>query len=306
MLSALSSTSTTESLPHRTPASEVLPYGWRYELRKRRDGTEYYHEIPLTEEDLLDPQEGDRKMQKTTHARCTVEIFDRLDNYYIEDPTTGVFFDLKMEWGIPGLKNPAPDISVIPNVRDKEADLGSFKVKEQGTRPTLVIEVASPHYRGDDTVKVKLYCQAGVKEYLIINPHEGNQHRKNYRIKGYRLVGQKYEPIEPDSKGRFWSESTGLFFGVSADKQEVILTAANGEKLLTAREERQARAMAEERVKAEAQAWSRETQARLMAEKQAQAEAQARLDAEAKLQALEARLRELEAKTSQTLKSRRR
>lgn len=296
MLSALSSTATTESLPHRTPAPEVLPYGWRYELRKRRDGTEYYHEILLTEEDLLDPQEGDRKMQKTTHARCTVEIFDRLDNYYAEDPTTGVFFDLKMEWGIPGLKNPAPDISVIPNVRDKEADLGSFKVKEQGTRPTLVIEVASPHYRGDDTVKVKLYCQAGVKEYLIINPHDGNQHRKNYRIKGYRLVGQKYEPMKPDSEGRFWSESTGLFFGVSADKQEVILTTAKGEKLLTAREERQVRATAQQQVQTQ-------VLQRQAAEERAQIEAQARLDAETKLQALEARLQELEAKSKKSRRS---
>lgn len=267
MLSALSSTPTEESLPHAIPGTETLPYGWRYRLRKRRNGTEYYQEIPLTEADFLDPQEGDRKMQTPKHARCTVEIFDRLDNYYAADPTTGVFFDLKMDWGIPGLKKPAPDISVIPHLREKDINPGTFKVKQQGTRPSLVLEVVSPHYQGDDTVKVKLYCQAGVKEYLIVNPSAGDQ-RQDYRITGYRLVGQQYEPIEPDSEGRLWSDTTGLFFGVSADKRELILTTANGEKLLTAREEKQAR----------------------------KAEAQARLEAEKRLQALEARVRELETK----------
>jgi Uma2 family endonuclease len=289
MLSALSSTPTEESLPRSIPVSETLPYGWRYRLRRRRNGTEYYQEIPLTEADFLDPQEGDRKMQNPKHARCTVEIFNRLDNYYAADPTTGVFFDLKMDWGIPDLKKPAPDISVIPHLREKDIDPGSFKVKEQGTRPSLVMEVMSPHYQGDDTVKVKLYCQAGVKEYFIVNPYAGDQ-RKDYRITGYRLVGQQYEPIEPDSEDRLWSETTGLFFGVSADKQEVILTAANGEKLLTPREEQQARVAAERQAHVQ-------TLQRQAAEERAKTEAQARLEAEMRLQALEARVRELETKS---------
>jgi Uma2 family endonuclease len=276
MLSALSSTSTEESLPHSIPVSapETLPYGWRYRLRRRRDGTQYYQEIPLTEADFLDPKEGYRKMQNPKHARCTVELFNRLDNYYAADPTTGVFFDLKMEWGIPGLKNPAPDISVIPHLRQKDIDPGTFKVKKQGTRPSLVIEVMSPHYQGDDTVKVELYSHAGIKEYLIVNPYGGDQHQ-DYHLTGYRLVGLQYEPIEPDREGRLWSDSTGVFFGVSADNREILLTTANGEKLRTAKEEKQARVVAEERAKAEVQA---------------------RLEAEMKLHALEARLRELEGK----------
>jgi Uma2 family endonuclease len=270
MLTALQATPTEGGLSRPVPRPEILPYGWRYQLQKKPNGTEYYVEIPLTEADFLDPQEGDRKMQKSKHARCTVEIFNRLDNYYAKDRTTGVFFDLKMEWGIPGLKNPAPDISVVPRLRDKDADLGSFKVKEQGTRPVLVIEVMSPHYQGDDTVKVKLYRRAGIKEYLIVNPYHGDQ-RNHYHLTLYRLVGRKYQQIEPDQEGCWLSETTGVFFGVSADKREVtLMVAETGEKLLTPREEQQARLQ----------------------------EQQARLEAEAKLQALEARLRELEASRS--------
>ena len=120
MLNALQYTPTESRGRWPVPTPEVLPYGWRYQLEMRPDGTGYYVEIPLTEADLLDPQEGDRKMQKSKHARCAVEMFDRLDNYYVDDFTTNVFFDLKMEWGISGLKEPAPDIAVVPQMREKD------------------------------------------------------------------------------------------------------------------------------------------------------------------------------------------
>jgi colicin import membrane protein len=92
-----------------------------------------------------------------------------------------------------------------------------------------------------------------------------------------------------------------MLFEVSADGQEVILTSvATGQKLLTAREEQEARQVAEERAQAEAlqrQVAEERAQAealqRLAAEERAQAEAEARFVAEAKLQALEAQLREL-------------
>lgn len=311
MLSTLQYTPTAGRGLRPVPTPEVLPYGWRYQLQTQPDGTSYYVEIPLTEEDLLDPQEGDRKMQTSEHARCAVEIFDRLDNYYVDDVTTSVFFDLKMEWGIAGLKEPAPDIAVVPQMREKDPDLGTFKVLEQGTRPALVIEVMSPHYQGDNTVKVTLYQTAGVKEYLIVNPYHGD-HRNHYHLTLYRLVGQQYQAVKPDEEGRLFSETTGVFFAVSAAPRKVILTvAATGEKLLTAKEEKQARVAAEAQARLETQA-RLEAQAQAQAEalqrqaveERAKAEAQARIEAETKLQALQARLRELEAKPQASPSSR--
>lgn len=281
MLSALQATPTEGSYPHPVPTPATLPYGWRYRIETRPNGTQYYVEMPLTEEDFLDPQEGDRKMQKSKHARCAVEMFNRLDNYYADDPTTNVFFDLKMEWGIPGLKNPAPDIAVVPQMREKDPDLGTFRVLEQHTRPTLVIEVMSPHYQGDNTVKVKLYDNAGIKEYLVVNPYHGNQ-RNQYHLTLYRLVGKTYQSIQPESDGLLYSETTDVFFSVSANKQEVILTMATGEKLLTAREERQAR--------------QQERQARIVAQAQAQTEVLQRQVAEERANVAEAKLQELEAR----------
>lgn len=227
-----------------------------------------------------------------------------------------------MEWGIPGLKEPAPDIAVVPQMREKDPDVGTFKVQEQGTRPALVIEVMSPHYQGDDTVKVTLYQQAGVKEYLIVNPYHGD-HRDHYHLTLYRLVGQRYQAVKPDQNGWLFSETTGVSFTVSANRREVLLTVvATGEKLLTAKEEKQARLKeararlqetkareaaetqarqaAKAREAAEAQALEAQAEAevlqRRVAEERAKAEVQARLEAETKLQALQARLRELEAK----------
>jgi hypothetical protein len=141
-----------------------------------------------------------------------------------------------------------------------------------------VIEVMSPHYQGDDTVKVKLYGNAGVKEYLVVNPYHGDQ-RNQYYLTLYRLVGKTYQPVQPESDGRLYSETTGVFFDVSASKQEVILTLATGDKLLTAKEERQSRIVAQAQVQTE-------VLQRQVAEERARV-------AEAKLQELEARWRDL-------------
>jgi Uma2 family endonuclease len=248
--------------------NEPYPHGWRYVTKTLPNGEQRIDEIPLKPEDFLDPQLGDVMPQRTKHARCNIEIFNRLDNRYADDPTIGVFSDLKIQWGIPGLKEPSPDIAVIKNLKDKEPDLGTFKVLEQGSRPCLVIEIMSPNYPGDDTEKVQIYQQAGVEEYVIINPYN-KAHQLDYTLIGYRLKGTQYQPIKPDKQGRIKSQTTGVWFQVAEDHQSLILIDAHtNEKLLTAKEEKAARL--EEKA--------------------------ARLEAEAKMKALEKRLQELEAK----------
>jgi len=100
---------------------EEFTIGWRYVTKKLPSGEETYDQIPLTAEDLLDPQWGDQVVQNSEHQDYNAEIYIKLKNHYKNDPTVRVFSDLKMMWGIEGLKEPAPDIAVIPNLKNKKA-----------------------------------------------------------------------------------------------------------------------------------------------------------------------------------------
>jgi colicin import membrane protein len=305
---------------------EEFPYGWRRVVNKLPNGQQTYTDRALTIDDILDPQEDDQMPQRPVHAQCSIDIFDMLQNRYRDNTKIGVYFDCKMIWGIPGLPGPAPDVAVIPDVKDKKANIASFKVKEQGTRPCLVIEVVSPTYPGDNTDKVQIYEQAGVEEYIIVDPHS-ERVTPFYKIEGYRLNNGKYQPIKPDRLGRLRSQTTEVLFGVYQEGERLRLNdATTGEWLLNATEEAKAREEeAKARIEAEARAQQEanraltevkaridaeirakeETKARIDAEIQTQIETKARIEAEARAQSeaqvraqLEKRLKELEATLS--------
>jgi Uma2 family endonuclease len=187
-------------------------------------------------------------IQGTQHYRCAADLFDRLRLRYRQDPTTGVFGDLKMIWGIPGLQEPAPDVAVVPHLRDKERNRQSFEMRREGTRPCLIIEVMSPNYPADETDKVAIYRRAGIAEYLIVKPY-GKDLRTEFSVRGYRLVGDQYQEIQPDAGGFLHSQTTGLDFGIPADRQGVIVRdPVTGERLLSTEERERLRELAERRA----------------------------------------------------------
>lgn len=182
----------------------------------------------------MDPQEGDLIIRDTWHTNTVVDLFDALKRRYEAHPDVLVGMDLKMLWGIRGLQNPAPDVVVIPRVRDREKLRPSFDVLKEGTRPVLVIEVVSdgPEHRDNDhDKKVKIYWQAGVPEYLILDPPARTL---NPHWSGYRLDGSgRYQPIAPGEEGRIFSRTTGLWFGIDPDRRALrIVDAKTGERLL--------------------------------------------------------------------------
>lgn len=245
------------------PDDNNFPYGWRQVTETLPDGQTAYRRVPLIPADFLDPQEGDQLIQGSIHVRQRIALYNMLDNYYLDKPTVAVFCDMKMRWGIPGLKEPAPDIAVVPNISDKYAARQSFEVIEEGTRPCLIIEVVSPNYAGDDTDKVAIYEEAGVAEYIIVDPHAKQEEKRQCELSGYRLAGSTYRPLVPDADGRLFSETTGLWIGLDERKQWVQLTdAASGERLLTAEEEKTTRQAAEARAAA-LEARLRDLEARL-------------------------------------------
>ena len=165
---------------------ERFPYGWRYATSILPGGQEIYYKMPLTLKDSLNPREEDIVPQRSRHAQCSIDIFNMLQNRYDNDPTVGVFYDFIMKWGVDELDEPAPDVTVIPNLKDKNKDRGIFDVEIEGTHPSLVIEIVSPSSPTDYSLKVETYEQAGIKEYIIIDPHS-KKAQPYYEIKGYRL-----------------------------------------------------------------------------------------------------------------------
>jgi Uma2 family endonuclease len=231
---------------------DPLRFGVRPKYVRLPGGEVEEQSIPLTAEDLLDPQFGDEIwIQGGSHAKFSVGLYGFLDWHFEKEPDVLITYDMKMIWGIPGLPDPTPDATVIRGVRDKDEPRQVFDVAKEGVRPSLVIEVVSPQYeetrRNDYEKKVVIYRRAGIPEYLIIEPvfTRGLPVRL---LTGYRLDSKKrYQRIEPDGEGRLLSETTGLLFGIAKDRALVVFDARTGKRLLKPSEIAKAQEAAEER-----------------------------------------------------------
>jgi colicin import membrane protein len=234
--------------------------GWRYERVRRADGREEDVRIPLTPAEALHPQEGYIMPVRTLHDRLTDDLSDMLRPHCERQADVAVFHDLVFVWDHPDIGNYAPDIAVVPNVRDRAADRGTFVVAEEGTRPSLIIEITSPTTRATDRVqKVKDYALVGVQEYIYID-HTMRRGKEIWEIAGFRLDGDYYLPMLPDEDGAYFCETIGLRIGL--EEGRVWLEDANtGQDLLTNQQVRDAlEAEAEARKAAEARAAALEAQ----------------------------------------------
>ncbi len=240
----------------KAPADEILD-PFRYGSRRKRvrlpGGEVVNQEIPLTPEDLLDPQPGDEVTQSDPHAQVVTTLHDLLKRRFEWVQDVVVLFDMKIEWGAPGLPNPSPDLAVVRGVPKRDGR-SIYRVAEEGELPSLIIEVVSysdaAMYQNDHKVKVELYQRVGIPEYLIIDPPFPP--RDPLALTGYRLAPDgRYRRIGADSRGRIQSETTRLFFAPSEDGRTVrVGDGETGEWLLTAGEEQAARKAAEERARA--------------------------------------------------------
>ncbi len=254
-------------------------------------------------------------MQGTLHEKETDKMRGIFRYLYEDDPTVAVYSDCQMIWGIEGLSNPAPDVSVIPFVNDPDKPRTSFDVIAEGTRPWFVLEIVSPNYWKEDLKdKVAIYQQAKVQEYFFID--SGLRGRKNekvqYKVKGYRLQRwQQYAEIEPDERGFLYSSVNDVWIGSNETQDEIIVydrqtgkrilpdnERASAEAEARAEAERQA-AEAKKRAEAEAQARLKAEQEAVEAKQRAEAEAQARVKAEERASDMAAELARLRAELEQ-------
>lgn len=176
-----------------------------------------------------------------------------------------VLNDVLVQWAEKRAPTKSPDVTVIPGAKFP-ANRKSYRVGPDGPLPVFVLEVTSEDTRDTDLHEKRLvYAAVGVKEYLIIDIL--TPETASWQLLGYRLENQPhYRELTPDAEGGLTFETVGLrFVGIGRERIEVF-DVVTGERLLTPPE-----------LKVHAE---RETAARV--------------EAEARIVALEARLRELE------------
>lgn len=271
------------------PPPDPFRFGWRYVQQIGTDGSKKSVQLPLTPEDLLHPQEGDQIVESTQQERDRRYLASVLEWRLAGNPRMLVLSDCLVNWGVPGLGNHSPDISIFEGVNDPRRNRKTFRVAAEGARPVLAIEVVSPdaHDRrvrdNDVGIKVREYYRAGVPLYLIVDQKREDGPRQ---LIGYRRGARKYLPLRPNRQGRLLLEPVRLLVGLR-DERVVCWDADVGKEI------GDFIATAEARDDAEA-GRAAEAQARRAAEAQGQADAQARQAAEAALAEALARIRELE------------
>ena len=230
------------------------------EVLDRFDGedVEYYYDTHPTERDLMgDSYEQDIVMTsvadvlKWLYANEGWYIARNLNlyltGYWMETPRT-------------------PDISVFKGVSLTLAQRRKIKswriLPPEKPAPSVVFEVISDNSPARDLVEKPVdYAGTGIREYFCYDPRE-SQEAEGERLHGWRYSGNDAEAIEPDERGRLWSEE--LESWLVPDGLMVRLTDAHGNLRLT---------------KAEAEEQEKERERREK-EKARQETAQARREAE--------------------------
>ena len=246
-------------------------------------------------------------MHDDEHQRFRAYLYNVM-SVRLADKPNAIVFGVRVAWAHPDVKPHGPDISVVFNLR-RRINWETFDEKEEGTKPSLIIEIVCPWTRETDVVsKVKEYEMVGVPLYIIVDRFERDGVMMRQLV-GYRLTPKGYEELSPNVHGWLWLEPVNVWIGLDGEDlvcyekgkalpDYVTLVRAAKESQACAAEEAQARVAAENRAAEESQARAEEAQARVAAETRAAdaeeraiEEAQARTDAEERIHQLEAELR---------------
>lgn len=189
-------------------------------------------QVPLTEDDLLDPQQGDHVSEHTLHQWIVSKIYEILGELFVARERFDVLVggNLKMLWRDPRIKRVAPDVVVIPGVDDPRKGRKSFAEKKEDAHPVFVLEATSEAMsRTDFEKKPRVYERAEVEEYFLLDTLV-----TPWTLAGRRLHGAtgRYRKIRPDGEGRLLAESLEVVFAIGADGESVdLFDARTGEKL---------------------------------------------------------------------------
>ncbi len=202
--------------PPLTEEERMVRYGYREIPMKRPDGSVEFRRVALTLDDLLHPQMGDVAVLSTVHDLETNYLASVFRSRLRHDAHALVLHDCGVYWNVPPLRHHSPDISVIFNVREPKTFRAGFHVADEGTLPTIIIEVVSPDYRNNDVItKVEQYHTAGVPFYYIVD-HESLDDPAS--LIGYEWTPQEFVLLSPNADGRFLLDRIGVWLGVEDGK----------------------------------------------------------------------------------------
>lgn len=269
------------------PRWEDDPYRYGY-----RWGEEPGEMIPLTYEDLLDPQEGDHVSDDSLNGKLILYFSHFLERQFAGEDDVLTGSDFKLRFGEEG-KGPAPDAFVLRGVRDPGRRRSSFWIGREPGELVLAVEIVSRNYKNKDYKDSKaVYEREKVPEYILIEL-QGEYLDGPYKLTCLRLDDSGvYREAEPDEKGGIVSEQARLRIEPDPAGWGLKVTdLRTGDRLLRPQEETEAR-------RQEAEARRQEAEARRAAEARAE-EAEARARKEAALRkALEDKLARLEDERS--------
>jgi Uma2 family endonuclease len=306
-MSALIAEPVTSSVSGRSPnqTHERYPYGWREVLCHHPEGIPFYKRIPLTLADVLHPQEDDVFMPSDEHTRLCIYLFTVLSWLLEDQPDALVLSEVNIDWGVQEMAPHRPDLAVIFGIQQRK-EWSTFYVAEEGTRPTVIIEITSPKTRTLDLDdKVDEYEQMGVPFYVIVDK-QVRKRRTHRQLIGWQMTPDGYAPMPLDEGNRLWLEPLKVW--LSLEEGRLICYDQEGQKLFGYSEVAAARKQAELRAAQEAvraaRADARAAQeaaraahesARATEEAKRAKQAEARAEAEAEARALlESRIRLLE------------
>ena len=221
-------------------------YGWREAIRTLPDGEEVLERKPLTLEDILHPQVEDYRMHDEEHERFCNYLYNVLSARLADQPNAVVLHDVRVAWAQIDLRTHGPDISVIFNLH-RRINWSTFSEEEEGTKPSLIIEIVSPATRSTDVVtKVDHYARVGVPNYIIVDRFE-RQEVMERELVGYRFTPDGYEELNPNVDGWLWLEPVNLWLGLNGE--DLVCYDESGEVILDYVGVTKARVAAEERIR---------------------------------------------------------
>lgn len=274
-------------------------YGFRQRTRVGRDGKRQMVTIPLTETDVLHPQEDDHITQNDAHDNDCHYLRDVFRLRIAGQTGTVLLSDCRVDLGLRGVRPVGPDLAVFRGVRST-GGWSTFSVREEGAEPVLIVEVTSPSTRHHDLhTKRSLYARARVPVYVIVDQVSMRRGVRRLRLLAYERGARGYRRRALDARGRVWLEALQIWLGFVGG--QVVCWDAAGQEIAdyvelaeARRAAEQAREAAEQVRQAEAEARRAAEQARQAAELARQTEAQARQAAEERARLLEEKLRRLQ------------
>jgi hypothetical protein len=261
----------------RRPKIDRFIYGWRDVVRKGRDGRPRLVQVPLTEEDVLHPCEGDHIKNNEEHAVDCSYLHWVYKSLLTAVAGALVLMDVPVYWDERALGHHSPDLTVIFGTR-RRPRWTRFDVAREGVRPTMLLEITSQSTRTVDlNRKRREYYRAHVPLYVIVDelPNREEDEPRDLRIIGYRRGTRRYERLELNEQGRLWLDPIGIGLGV--ENGRVRCYDHEGNRIGDFTELKQQR--------------DAEARARQQAEQRAVREAHARGAAEDRIRHLEAQLR---------------